>query len=880
MNNLKKCLADADRTRCRPSSGGKLHYTIRGVVPVIITFLTLYALVLITPASRATDLIPHGVTGSGGIINESPGQVVAIFLFPLAVAEQLASTSSEPEGRPPITLWTLVKQEVVDLGPTTIYYSDGSSEAITMWEAGTTQVQVAFWTVTMGTLTLYSGGHTHHGMPGEKCFRIEGSAIMHRLIPADPNSSYQGNHNYPELSGWPPLGWVWSYLLSGYAAPYYYAFHAMEWDEAWPLNTDGCVMANPIPTTGPVPGPDPFQQTFSGPQTVEPDPNVTIPGGNDSIVNYTWTLSSATDGAVLATVQGRNLSLYSMAPGDYILTLVGTDVNGVKITLRSSALHVPELAPIVAAFASPNPGSVGESITLDASGSRHPNANKSIVAYEWDLDNDGNYTDASGVTATTSFAAAGSHPVKLRVTDNNDPPQTAETTINVVIKSPPQIVCPPDSTILCAPATGLPVTLGVNVTDPGVGESLVLTLKEGDTVLDSQTILSPADNTPVTFNSVMLSPGAHALSISVGDGSDTAFCTATVTVVQDIDPPTITCPADREVNADPLVCAAVVCGIAPTSAGDNCSGFTIAYTLTGATTGSGSDDASGAVFNLGTTIVTYTITDAVGLTASCSFNVTVVNPAPVVTLAGPPSGSLYAVNAPATFTARFTDAGGGTHSGIWMFDNLSQAAEIVEPSGATPGSATATHSFTAAGVYKMKLTITDSCGESGTAELIDGMDHLVVVYDPSAGFVTGGGWINSPPGACAVDPALTGKATFGFVAKYLKGANVPSGNTEFQFKAGDLNFKSTSYRWLVVAGARAQFKGSGTINGEGNYAFILTAIDGQVNGGGGVDRFRIKIWDEAGGTKIYDNQAGTDDSAPLGDAAIIQGGSIVIQKAK
>ena len=52
-----------------------------------------------------------------------------------------------------------------------------------------------------------------------------------------------------------------------------------------------------------------------------------------------------------------------------------------------------------------------------------------------------------------------------------------------------------------------------------------------------------------------------------------------------------------------------------------------------------------------------------------------------------------------------------------------------------------------------------------------------------------------------------------------KGADVPSGNTEFQFKAGDLNFHSTSYEWLVVAGNKAQFRGAGMINGVEGYTF-------------------------------------------------------------
>jgi hypothetical protein len=32
------------------------------------------------------------------------------------------------------------------------------------------------------------------------------------------------------------------------------------------------------------------------------------------------------------------------------------------------------------------------------------------------------------------------------------------------------------------------------------------------------------------------------------------------------------------------------------------------------------------------------------------------------------------------------------------------------------------------------------------------------------------------------------------------------GNTEFQLKAGDLNFHSSNYEWLVVSGATAMFK--------------------------------------------------------------------------
>jgi hypothetical protein len=73
---------------------------------------------------------------------------------------------------------------------------------------------------------------------------------------------------------------------------------------------------------------------------------------------------------------------------------------------------------------------------------------------------------------------------------------------------------------------------------------------------------------------------------------------------------------------------------------------------------------------------------------------------------------------------------------------------------------------------------------------------LIVIFDPNGGFVTGGGWIMSPAGACQLNTACltqTGRANFGFVSKYKKGSNVPEGQTEFQFQAGNLNFHSSAY---------------------------------------------------------------------------------------
>jgi len=178
------------------------------------------------------------------------------------------------------------------------------------------------------------------------------------------------------------------------------------------------------------------------------------------------------------------------------------------------------------------------------------------------------------------------------------------------------------------------------------------------------------------------------------------------------------------------------------------------------------------------------------------------------------------------------------------------------------------------GIYELSLTATDPQGLSKTAV------GTVVVYDPFGGFVTGSGSIESPAGAYKNDSLLTGKANFGFVTKYNKGKTTPTGETEFQFSAGDLNFHSNSYEWLVVNqhGMNAQYKGEGTINGSlaspgKAYKFMLWANDGDNAVPAELDTLRMRIWyenDSGVEVEIYDN----------GFEQAIVGGSIVIHSGK
>ncbi len=275
------------------------------------------------------------------------------------------------------------------------------------------------------------------------------------------------------------------------------------------------------------------------------------------------------------------------------------------------------------------------------------------------------------------------------------------------------------------------------------------------------------------------------------------------------------------------------------------------------------------------------ISDNGSIVANSNAGIVLLKPGPT-SAAAPAVGPIsandpVASGIPVSVSASFTDADAAdTHTATWSWGDGSnaEAGTVAENNGV--GHVGGTHTYDAAGVYAVAVSVTDNTG------LTSKVRRDVVVYDPSAGFVTGAGSIMSPPGAFRTAPTVVGRATFGFVSKYRKGATVPTGKTEFQFHAANLSFHSQDYDWLVVAGARAQYKGCGTINGAGDYEFILTAVDGAVAGGGRKDRFRIKIWHHDAGTNAdvvdYDNQIDTTAEGTVREGTVIHGGRIVIHK--
>ncbi|HEY8718478.1 PKD domain-containing protein [Pengzhenrongella sp.] len=316
---------------------------------------------------------------------------------------------------------------------------------------------------------------------------------------------------------------------------------------------------------------------------------------------------------------------------------------------------------------------------VDGSASSDPDG--TITSYAWDF---GDTTTGTGVSATHTYAAAGTYPVTLTVTDNRG--GTAATTRQVVVTPPNQ---PPVASFTATP-TGLTLALDATASTDSDGTIASYEWTYGDGGTD----------TGVTASHVYPAGGTYTVTLTVTDNSGAATTTSQQVLVNS--PPTASFTATGgELTAS-------VDAAASTDADGTIASYDWDFGDT--TTGTGVS-TSHAYATGGTYTLTLTVTDDQGATATTSHPVVVTNPnqPPVASFFATTWGMSASVNAAAS-----TDPDGTVASYAWDFGD-----------GATAVGSSASHVYAAPGAYPIKLTVTDNAGATGTTT-------QTATFDPAA----------------------------------------------------------------------------------------------------------------------------------------------------
>ena len=131
-------------------------------------------------------------------------------------------------------------------------------------------------------------------------------------------------------------------------------------------------------------------------------------------------------------------------------------------------------------------------------------------------------------------------------------------------------------------------------------------------------------------------------------------------------------------------------------------------------------------------------------------------------------------------------------------------------------------------VYDVSLTINGNFYEGSGSTVL-------TVYDPSLGFVAGGGQL--------IHNGF--KASVGVNIKYLKSGNAQGSLLYIEHRpTGNVVVKSNAVATMAIVGNEAKPTGKATVNGVGNHSFIARVID---NGDPGLtDRFGFRVTSPSG----------------------------------
>ena len=419
-------------------------------------------------------------------------------------------------------------------------------------------------------------------------------------------------------------------------------------------------------------------------------------GSGNTLCSQTasWTIPTANDNCGIASLNSTHNPGATFPVGTTTVTYTATDVNGNTQTCSFEVTVVDNTKPAISSCPS--------DITINTGAGNSQcsqTANWTVPAA----------TDNCGITSFTSthnpgaVFPVGTTTVTYTATDIHGNTQTCSFTVTVIDNTKPTISgCPSNITVNAGPENEQ-CSQAVSWTAPTVTDNCGIT---SFTSTHSPGAVFPVGATTVTYTATDI----HG---------NTQTCSFTVTVVDDAKPDFTFCPSPV-INAPSNAAGCVAVIVTPNPmASDNCSVISsLTWGLTGATTGASAGSGINYLgthnFNVGTTTVTYTATDASGNTQTCIFTVSVIN-----NLSGTIGGTAtVAQNGPITPNIAFTGSGGVKPYTFTYNVSIDGGAAGPNQTVSTTGSnsvVTVPQSNAVIGSYKYTLVaVTDANGCPGT----------------------------------------------------------------------------------------------------------------------------------------------------------------------
>jgi gliding motility-associated-like protein len=355
---------------------------------------------------------------------------------------------------------------------------------------------------------------------------------------------------------------------------------------------------------------------------------------NCAVTDQIWTFSGSTNGASpLFGIHDASGEVFSL--DTTLVTYFVTDTAGNVGTCSFNVVVNDSVLPIVIC---PNniivPTEVGFcSAVVDNINIVSASDNCSVLAHLWEFSGSTvsssdpfGFNDASGQTFNLDTTL-----VTYTIIDTAGNFSTCSFEVIIVDTIFPVLVCPSD----------IVVSTDLTDCDAIVNNINIVSSSDNCTIVDQLWSFSGATSANSQSNGIHDASGetfnldTTIVTYTVIDNSGNSVSCSFEVVVEDTIAPTIICPSDTIVYTTLTSCDTGVNGLSPTI-DDNCTVVDQLWSFVGSTTNNsllnGIYDASGELFNLDTTLVTYFIADNSGNTASCSFEVIVQDTvAPVLT---------------------------------------------------------------------------------------------------------------------------------------------------------------------------------------------------------------------------------------------------------